>query len=373
MSLSPRIALVAVELGRIRRGFERTFSDLFAVIRDDLDVTLYKARGECAAGEKIPPILESATTAARALPLGRLAGKGEYRDYKRDCLAFAASVLPDLVRQRYDVIHSIDPPFAKVLGKLQPTFFPHSRLLFTEGCVMPLDAYPRCAHVHHVGEVTFQEAVRLGYPESRMTLVPCGVHTNRFSQPACRADLRKKYGISENTFVILVVSAVKRLHKRVDYIIDEVSHLSGDFLLWIDGHPEEPGLAEWCQAKLGAKQRITHVPTADVPELYHLADVMVHAALFEAFGVAVIEAISSGVMVLTHNAPHFQWLIRDPECMLDMSQPGALAERLSELQQQPGDAALRGGQRANCVRRRFDWEVVKPAYLDMYRRLAGWN
>jgi len=373
VSASPKVALVAVELGRVRRGFERTFSDLFSVVRDDLDVTLFKAGGECGTREKIPPMLEPATTIVRALPLGRLAGSGEYRDYKRDCIAFAFSLLPELVRGRYDVVHCIDPPFAKVLGRLHPMICPRTRLLFTEGCVMPLDAYPRCAHVHHVGEVTFREAIGMGYPESRMSLVPCGVHTARFAQPLSRADLRKKYGISESTFVILVVSAVKRLQKRVDYIVEEVSRMQGDFLLWIDGNPEDPSIIEMAQSRLGPKQRITHVPTADVPELYHLADVMVHAALSEAFGLSVVEATSSGLMVLTHNAPHFQWLLGDPDCLLDMSKPGALAARLGELAGLRGQMASNGRQRADCARRRFDWEALKPLYLDMYHRVAALN
>jgi glycosyltransferase involved in cell wall biosynthesis len=373
MKPGPKVALVAVELGRIRRGFERTFSELFAAIRNDLDVTLFKAGGTCGPREKIPALLNPATAIARALPLGRLAGQGEYRDYKRDCLAFASTLLPELVRGRFDVIHTIDPPFAKVLGRLHPMFCPRTRLLFTEGCVMPLEAYPRCAHVHHVGAVTFAEAARMGFPESRMTLVPCGVHTARFAQPYRRAELRKKYGISDKTFVILVVSAVKRLQKRVDYIIEEVSKMQGDFLLWIDGNPEDPTVVELAQSRLGPKQRITHVPTADVPELYHCADVMVHGALSEAFGLAVIEAISSGVMVLTHNAPHFQWLLQDPECMLDMSQPGALFSRLQELAGHREGLASRAHERAEGARQRFDWQSVKPHYLDMYRRVAALN
>jgi glycosyltransferase involved in cell wall biosynthesis len=364
----PKVALVSIGIGRLQRGFERMFTELFAVLRDDFDVTLFKSGGTRSSREKIPPLLSATTAMARALPLGGHAGGAKY---KADCLAFGLSLLPELLRQRFDVIHCIDPPLAKFLSYLQRVFRFPGRLLFTEGCRMPPRFYPRVDHVHHVGMVAFQQALAMGIPESHLTMIPTGLHARQFADSVGRRELRKKHALSESTFVILAVSNVERVFKRVDYIIEEVSQIEGDILLWIDGHPEDPTLPMLASEKLGSRCRITYVASSDVPELYHLADVMAHASVDEAFGRAVIEALCAGLMVLVHDCPHFQWLVQDPDCLVDMSVPGNLTARLREILARRENLRCQAQARAATASQRFDWRSLAPAYFDMYRKVAA--
>jgi glycosyltransferase involved in cell wall biosynthesis len=344
------------------------FSDLFSVLQDYLDVTLFKSGGARSSRERIPPLLGATTAIARTLPIGGHAGGAHY---KGDCLAFGLSLLPELLHNRFDIIHCVDPPLTKILQHLKRTCRLRSRLLFTEGCRMPPQYYPRVAHVHHVGLVAFQQAVAMGIPESHMTMIPIGVHTARFATTVGRQELRKKHAISESTFVILVVSNVERIFKRVDYIIEEVSRIEGDILLWIDGHPDDPTLPELARQKLGPRCRITYMPSSEIPELYNLADVMVHGNLDEAFGIAVAEALCTGLMVLTHDCPHFKWLVQEHDGLVDMLAKGNLAARLRELIARRGDLPGRSQARAAAARQRFDWSRIAPAYVEMYRKVAA--
>jgi len=365
----PKVALVAIGLGRVQRGFERYFTDLFHVLRDELDITLYKSRGANGAQERVPSLLQPATAIARRLPLAKAVGT---REYNRDCIAFGLTLLPDLLRKRYDVVHCIDPPLAHVLARLQKTIPFRSQLLFTEGCTMPVQFYPPVAHVHHVAPGSLQLAQDAGFPVQRMTLVPCGIHAERFATTLDRKQLRKKYSVPESAFVVLAVSAVKREHKRVDHIIEEVSRLEGDILLWIDGNPEDPAVVELARRRLGERCRITHVASGDISELYHLSDVLVHASLTEAFGLVLVEATASRLMVLAHDSPHFRWLLQDPGCVVDMSTTGALSARLRDLMQgRPKQDRLQ--QRAASTRERFDWAGLRDAYLSMYCQIAEYR
>lgn len=368
---APKIALVSIGIGRTRRGFERYFSDLFGVLREELDITLYKSDGARSSRERVPLLLRHTTAIARALPFGKVAEGAAYEKYKHDCVGFGLSLLPELLRNDFDIVHVIDYPLAKVLVHLQRACRLRAQQLFTNGCCMPPQYYPRSAHIHHVAQPMYQDALAKDIPETRLTLVPCGIHTQRFGTSASRQGLRKKYAISDSTFVILAVTAVKRMHKRVDHIIEEVSQLDGDVLLWIDGNPEDPTIPELAREKLGPKCRITHVPSSDVPELYRVADLMVHPALEESFGLAIVEALSTGLMVLTHNSPHFEWLVQDRECLVDMSTPGRLTARLRELVGRSGDLSRGTQARAARVRQRFDWRSLIPGYIAMYRKVAG--
>ena len=366
---APRVALVCVGIGRFRRGFERYFTDLFGVLRDGLDVTLYKSAGETGPRERIPPMLAPLTALARESPLGTVGT--EYPKYKHDCLAFGLGLLPDLMRGRYDVVHVIDPPLVKVLEVLQRVTRFRARLVWTDGCLWPPALYPRKAHVHHVARELYEDALVAGVPSSRVTLAPCGIHTERFTAVSGRQDLRRKHGIAEETFVIAAVSAVKRRHKRVDHIIEEVAALEGDILLWIDGKPEDPFIPELAQRLLGKRCRITYVASSQVGEIYNLADVMVHAALEESFGLAVIEALSTGLPVLAHDSPHFRWLIEDRDCLIDMNERGRLTQRLREMLAHRGTSLVSADAQAAHVRHRFDWVFLRQEYVDMYHKVAG--
>jgi glycosyltransferase involved in cell wall biosynthesis len=363
----PRVALVSVGLGRVQRGFERTFSDVFDAVRGAVDVTVFKSGGRRTTDEKVPRFLKPVTFVARILPLGRFGGDMEYH---RDCIAFGIVLLPYLLLGKFDIVHTIDPPMAKVLGVLKRVFRLRAIHLYTEGCAMPPEYYPRADHVHQVGDAARQDAVAHGIPESDMTLVPIGVRPASYTTTAGRDELRRKHGVPDDTFVILAVSAVNRHHKRIDHLIDEVNGLDGDVLLWIDGNPEDPTLVEHARAKLGDRCRIAHGPSHEIPELYRLADVMVQTSVIEAFGIAIVEALCSGVFVLTHDARHFQWLVREPECMLDMTAPGALTARLRELMTHRERLTAGAAERARRARERYDWSHLGPRYVAMYRGLV---
>jgi glycosyltransferase involved in cell wall biosynthesis len=371
MERSPRVTIASVGLGRIQRGYERYFKGIFEALRNDFDITLYKSAGESGSREKVPEFLRPAMAATSILPLGVVAGGAEYKTYKNDCLAFALTMLPDLLRRRVDVVHVIDYPLAIALLRLRRIFRYEARVIFSDGGLMPPQYYPRADHVHHVAQVHFDEALAFGIPERHMTMVPCGLDCGDFAAAADRGSLREKHGISKSTFVILAVTAIKRIHKRVDHIIEEASRLNGDFVLWIDGRVEDPTLLEMARDKLGSRCRITHVASADVPELYHTADVFVHAALEEGFGLAVCEAGAAGLPVLAHDSPHFAWLVGDRDCLVDMDQPNVLTRRLQEMVSANRGNGNRLGHLAKRIRDRFDWGSVGPSYMAMYRKVAA--
>jgi len=280
-------------------------------------------------------------------------------------------MLPDLLRNRFDVVHFIDPPLAVIFHRLRSLVPIRPSLLFTDGCVVPPKYYQLADHVHQVSKVHRDRVIAGGVPESHVTLAVVGLHSAKFRPEASREELRRKHGVSATAFVVLAVSAVKRIHKRIDHLIDEVSRIEGELLLWIDGNPEDEAVVELAREKLGARCRITHVPTSELPELYGLADVFVHSALEEAFGLAIVEAMASGLMVLVHDCPHFAWLTGDAGCLVDMATRGKLEARLRNMIPRRAECASQAELRRFATRERFDWQFVKAGYVEMYRAVAA--
>ena len=374
----PRVALISIGIGRVQRGFERYFTDLFGVLQGTVAMTLFKSAGASAAGERVPRGLWPLTHFLRALPKGRpfdrLFGRSEYH---RDCLAYALVLLPLLRRSQFDVVHCIDPPLAAVLALARRLRVLRVPLLFTEGAVMPPAYYPQVNHIHHVGYAAMQAGLVHGVPPSHMTLVPCGLHTQRFATTTSREQPREKTrektraqaGAAPQDFVVLCIAALKREHKRVDHVIDEVARLEGPVHLWLDGHPEEEAVADLARRRLGERCRITHVSSAEVPALYAAADVLVHAALEESFGLSLVEAACAGLAVVVHDSAHFRWLLGDDGQYVDMRVAGELARHLQALLAQPPDKRpLPDAQR---VQKRYDWGVLASDYARLYEQVAG--
>lgn len=288
-----------------------------------------------------------------------------------ECLSLALSLLPVLARERYDVVHVIDPPLARLLYHLRETFSLSFRLLFSEGTAMPPGDYPPADLTLHMSQATYDRALAWGHPAERSRLLPCGIWTRRFAGGTDRAELRRRYGVTDSTFVVLCVAALNRGHKRVDHLVAEFESLPGDCLLWLDGSLDhgDPDLRDLARRRLGSRVRVTHVASASVPELYRLADVKVLPSLFEAYGLAVVEAMAAGLPVLVHDCPHFRWLVGNPGNLVDMAAPGALRERLRALADDPElRARLRN---PDLIREKLDWNVLGSAYIDLYRQVAA--
>src|SRR5262249_43415810 len=99
-SRTPRVALVSIGIGRVQRGFEKYFTDLFHVLRDEIDITLWRSGRPERAGERVPPVLATATRLAQSLPIGQARSS-----YQRDCIAYGLMMLPGIIGGDYDVIH----------------------------------------------------------------------------------------------------------------------------------------------------------------------------------------------------------------------------------------------------------------------------
>jgi glycosyltransferase involved in cell wall biosynthesis len=363
-----RVALACPGVGLSQRGFERMYADLFGLMRDEVNLTLFKGGGPAGEREHVLPFLPRNGRFLQTLPLHRLFGRSSIH---AECMTFALALLPHLRGGAFDVVHGIDPPLVRMLYKLRRRLGLRFKLLYTHGCTMPPGDYPPADHLQHVAQGPHLETLQAGFAPGSMTLLPCGIYPERFEVAQDKATLRRAHGVPDGTFVILSVAALNRWHKRSHHLIDEAARLEGPVLLWLDGSMDqgEPDLIHYAHAKLGARCRITQVPTAQVGELYKLADVLVHGAVFEAFGLSIVEAAATGLPVLIHDAPHFRWLVPNAACWLDMQAPGALAARLAQLMHEP--AARQAATAQHLVRQRFSWHALKPAYAAMWQHVAA--
>ncbi|MEU6470660.1 glycosyltransferase [Streptomyces massasporeus] len=205
---------------------------------------------------------------------------------------------------------------------------------------------------------------RWGVPGPRIEVVPNGIDVARFRFDAARRhDTRRRLGLPDDAYVI---GAVGRLApgKRFGALIRALAQLPDDhWLLLVGGGPEEDVLRRTARAA-GVADRVLFTgerpcvpdgtPGPDLPSLTCAMDVLASPSPEEAFGLAIVEALASGLPVLYASCPALEDLPPSaaPAARRVTGGPDAYARAVTEVRRQ-GPAARTAPEAARhyCITR----------------------
>jgi UDP-glucose:(heptosyl)LPS alpha-1,3-glucosyltransferase len=155
-----------------------------------------------------------------------------------------------------------------------------------------------------ISDMVKQDMIRwYGVPEERMTVVYNGVDIERFhpQNRRYREEIRKRYGI-ENEFLILFVSNNFRM-KGLSYLIKALAKIKKEdfspFKLLVLGRDRQGPYLRLAK-KMGVSEEVVFAGSTNEPEKYYgAADILVHPTFYDACSMIVLEAMASGLPVIT--------------------------------------------------------------------------
>ena len=223
----------------------------------------------------------------------------------------------------------------------------------------------------------------LGVRIDHVAVVPYGVDAKFAPRPA-RQDLIERWGLRGRPVVLFFGGLKPR--KNLETMLDvwtAVAPAHPDARLVVAGggalleelrrRAERLGLA-------GSVVFTGYVPEADKADYFNLADVFFFPSAMEGFGLAVGEAMSSGLPVIASDRGSIPELLVDSEGGF-VSDPGDTQRFAERLRLLLGDAALRrklGQANAARIEQRFRWDRcvegtrrVYEATLETWRRRAA--
>jgi glycosyltransferase involved in cell wall biosynthesis len=214
-----------------------------------------------------------------------------------------------------------------------------------------------------IGSPSFRDEVvgNLGSDPDRFTIVPGATDPRRFT-PA-----ERPLGSLREPPVLL-------FHGRVDRrkgVLDLLEALPDGVRLVVSGIG--PDLEE---ARARADERTTflgYVPIEDAPEVYRSADVFVSPTYSEGFSNTLLEAMASGLPVVTTDSVGVVDAVRDGENGV-LHHPGDVAGLAAALRRVLDDAPLRTRLAATAleeVRRLYSWPVLARTVAGVHEQLAG--
>ncbi|WP_103528482.1 glycosyltransferase [Streptomyces sp. SM12] len=242
------------------------------------------------------------------------------------------AALPRLARAiragRYDVVHT-HLYRACVYGRIAARMAGVRAVVATEHSLgedriegRPITAPTRALYLatERLGDATVAVSTavadrlrRWGVPKDRVHLVPNGIEADRYRFDArARRTVRARLGVRPET---VVVGGLGRLvpGKRFDVLIRAIAQLPDAVMVVAGSGPERDRLTRLA-AHLGVTERVRllgDLPGDEVPALLAAFDVFVSPSREETFGLAVLEALASGLPVLHTTCPALDELPAD--------------------------------------------------------------
>ncbi|GGN44574.1 glycosyltransferase involved in cell wall biosynthesis [Actinoplanes campanulatus] len=220
-----------------------------------------------------------------------------------------------------------------------------------------------------------EELLPLGVPRSRMSLVPSGVNTERFSSRGPAVE--RTPGLSR---ILTVARFVER--KGIEDAIRAMPAVPGAELVVVGGPPAaaldaEPyarrlrALAEHC--RVADRVRLAGaVPAHEMPAWYRSADVLAATPWYEPFGLTPLEAMACGVPVVATAVGGLTDTVVDGVTgdLVPPRDPRALALALRRL---AGDEIRRYGYAAAAADRAaasYSWPRIAERLTAVYSTVA---
>src|SRR5579871_1827050 len=367
MPTNLKIAVGASGLSHIRRGVEAWAEESAAALQCAGEhAVLFKATGR-----SDPRAIEWAKL-LRSSGLWRVGLSNPY-DYEQ--LAYTVALWQAIGRD-YDILHLQDPMAALWMTWLHRAGLSRPRVILAHGTEEPTETLVRYDALQHLAPVYLEEWERHRPRGQKVFAIPNFIDVQRF-RPGDQGGARAQWNLPGDAFVILTVAAIKKTHKRIDYLIRETAQLPQ-----LDGRPsylvmagaretETPEIEALSRELLGDRGRVlVDVPRAEIASLYQAADVFVLGSLHEMLGIALVEAMACGIPVCCNNSPTLAWVAGDAGQPSDISQPGALVAQLRALETRSEHERL-----AKLARRRavevFSEQAVIPQFQAMYRQVMS--
>lgn len=296
-------------------------------------------------------------------------------------LRFAWRLRRLLRRERPDLLHSHSRRGADLLGGFA------ARLAGVPAVVSRRVDHPEprwLAHARYAGYariVAISQAVAAaleasGVDPRRIVIIRSAVDAERFAETAHRTRLSRDFGMTEGGIAIAAVGQLipRKGHR---YLLEAMARLEGRVPrahVVVFGQGSLHGELQAQAAALGLGSRITFAGfRPDLGDVLGAFDLLVHPALREGLGVAMLEAAAAGVPVVAFDAAGAREAVRHGETglLVPPRDAAALADAIARL---AGDENLRnrlGAAGRERMRREFSIQSMVDAHLRLYDAVAN--
>lgn len=212
-------------------------------------------------------------------------------------------------------------------------------------------------------------------PENKIRVIHNGVDINKFKPAEDKRSVKVELGFNPDDIAIV---SVGRLYARKGLftLIESIPAVTkrfpnAKFIISGKGQSDEMHKLITYAEKLGVKNNIIftgYYPDKKLPKLYQAADVYAFSTFYEHHPFAVLEALSTGLPVVTTNVGGIHETITNGKNGF-MCQPfnaQEFSDSILYLLEHPKEASEMGRLARKTVTEQLDWRIVVKNAMDVY-------
>lgn len=266
-------------------------------------------------------------------------------------------ILTNLNFKKYDIVIPINGRFQVLIVRMV-TWLNGSKMVISGQSGLGFDdrinlySFPNC--FVPVSSHALEWAKKIN-PFVKSVYIPNGADLGKFRE-------QKK----SNGKVILCVGAFTN-EKRHDLTIKAVAELQDIKLIIVGGGGNERSKIEDLGIRMLGKGRfeVLSVPNEKMSDVYKMADVFVYPTVpWESFGIAMVEAMASGLSIVANNDPIRREIVGDAGVFVDPTNTEAYAKAIEK--------ALKTdwGNKPRKQAEKFDWDKIALEYERLFQTLV---
>jgi len=245
---------------------------------------------------------------------------------------------------------------------------------FVEGLTFGHNSPKACIVVSQAMQKEF--ARHYGDAAKNIIVIPNGVDTLRFhptNRLLYRGQIRQEHGVSPSDSLLMFAGGDWE-RKGVLHIMEALSLVQRpDVKLFICGSGDEKFYGQFAELKR-VRDRIIFVPhSSNLWEYYAASDIFVLPTIYEPFGLVIVEAMASGLPVITSRVAGAADFITDGVDGLLLNDPGDINDLAAKIELLFSNAELRKtmGERARETAEKFSWDQVAQKTLEVYNTVLN--
>lgn len=192
------------------------------------------------------------------------------------------------------------------------------------------------------------------------TLIPNGVNPKLFYPGKAN---RQALGLPDDVPIVLMVSALIE-EKRVANGIEAIAEVPDVHLVVCGDGPERQKILELGNKVMAGRFHWKKLPRFQMPEIYRTADLFLHMSLTEPSANAYIEALATGLPIVTHDRMVTRWTLEDTAILVNTNSKEEIIEGVKNAITKKSIECVIARQ--SLVNQRFVWSKLSEEYYQFF-------